>query len=199
MDPFVWGNHMELQPILFRYRARDLRAQDTAQVQAAIASHYARGRSFIARTLCELWDWRQPIGGYKEFAARDLLLRLTESGRIELPPRQRVKSNVSKKTYAQIPLYTHQGLSGTVGDFAGPVIEQTQGGHSELWDYLLHHYHYLGRPKLVGHAPQASGVHRWPGGGVPGVGERGLEDCCTGPSHRVERAAQARSSALHRQ
>jgi len=70
---------MELEPILFRYRARDLRAQDIAQVQAAIASHYPRGRSFIARTPCELWDWRQPNGCYKEFAARDLLLRLVFS------------------------------------------------------------------------------------------------------------------------
>ena len=80
MDPFVWGNHMELEPIPFRYRARDLREQDIAQVQAAIAAHYARGRSFIARSLCELRDWRQPNGGNKEFAARDLLLRLQETG-----------------------------------------------------------------------------------------------------------------------
>ena len=50
----------------------------------------------MARSLCELRDWRQPNGGNKEFAARDLLLRLEETGRIELPPRQRVKSNVSK-------------------------------------------------------------------------------------------------------
>jgi len=139
-----------LEPILFRYRARDLTAGDIAQIQTAIASHYARGRSFIARTLCERWAWRQPNGGYKEFAARDLLLRLEEAKLIELPPRQRVKSNVSKQSYAQIPLYKHQELSGMVGEHTAPVIEQAQGAHSELWDYLLHHYHYLGRPKLVG-------------------------------------------------
>ena len=139
-----------MDPILFRYRARDLRAEDIAHIQAAVASHYARGRSFIARTLCELWDWRQPNGGYKEFAARDLLLRLEEAKLIELPPRQRVKSNVSQKTYTQIPLYTHQPLSGAVGDYPAPIIEAVQAAHSELWDYLLHHYHYLGRPKLVG-------------------------------------------------
>ncbi len=141
-----------MDPILFRYRARDLRAEDIAHIQAAVASHYARGRSFIARTLCELWDWRQPNGGDKEFAARDLLLRLEEAGLIELPPRQRVKSNVSQKTYTQIPLYTHPPLSGAVGDYPAPIIEAVQAAHSELWDYLLHHYHYhyLGRPKLVG-------------------------------------------------
>src|SRR3972149_462628 len=136
MVPLTLGNHLE--PILFRYRARDLTANDIAQIQAAITSHYARGRSFIARTLCERWDWRQPNGGYKEFAARDLLLRLEEEGLIELPPRQRVKSNVSKQTYAQIPLYKHQPLSGAVGEYAAPVIEQAQGAHSELGDSLLH-------------------------------------------------------------
>jgi Domain of unknown function (DUF4338) len=75
---------------------------------------------------------------------------LEEAGLIELPPRQRVKSNVSKKTYTQIPLYTHQPLMGTVGDYPAPIVEEVQAAHSELWDYLLHHYHYLGRPKLVG-------------------------------------------------
>lgn len=139
-----------MDPILFRYRARDLTVEDIAHIHAAIVAHYARGRSFIARALCELWDWRQPNGGYKEFAARDLLLRLEEAGLIELPPRQRVKSNVSKKTYAQIPLYTQQPLSGAVGDYPAPVVEEVQAAHSELWDYLLHHYHYLGRPQLVG-------------------------------------------------
>jgi len=139
-----------VDPILFRYRARDLNAEDIAYVRAAIVSEYARGRSHIARTLCERWDWRQPNGAYKEFAARDLLLRLEEAGLIGLPPRQRVKSNVSKRTYAQIPLYSQQPLSGAVGNYPAPVIEEARGAHSELWDCLLHHYHYLGRPKLVG-------------------------------------------------
>ena len=48
------GNAVD--PLLFRYRARDLRAEDLAPMQAAIASHYARGRGFIARTLCALWE-----------------------------------------------------------------------------------------------------------------------------------------------
>jgi len=139
-----------VDPILFRYRARDLNAEDIALVRAAIASEYARGRSHIARRLCERWDWRQPNGAYKEFAARDLLLRLEEAGLIGLPPRQRVKSNVSKRTYAEIPLCSQQPLSGAVGNYPAPVIEEARGAHSELWDRLLHHYHYLGRPKLVG-------------------------------------------------
>ncbi len=37
-----------------------------------------------------------------------------------------------------------------MGDYSALVIEQARGARSDLWDYLLHHYHYLGRPNLVG-------------------------------------------------
>jgi len=139
-----------VDPILFRYRARDLTAGDIAQIQATIAAHHARGRSYIAHALCEQWQWRQANGGYKEFAARDLLLRLEEAGLVTLPPRQRVKINRAKKSYARIPAYSQKPLGGALADHAVPVIEEARGAHGDLWDYLLDQYHYLGRPRLVG-------------------------------------------------
>jgi len=81
-----------MEPILFRYRGRDLTASDIALIRATITAQYARGRSFIAQVLCERWDWRQPNGAYKGFAARDLLLRLEEAGHIVLPPLRGSKS-----------------------------------------------------------------------------------------------------------
>ena len=139
-----------MDPILFRYRARDLTAEGIAEIQATIAAHHVRGRSHIAHVLCEQWQWRQANGGYKEFAARDLLLRLEEAGLVTLPPRQRVKINRAKKSYARIPVYSQEPLSGTLADHGAPVIEEARRAHGDLWDYLLDHYHYLGRPRLVG-------------------------------------------------
>lgn len=78
-----------MEPILFRYRGRDLCAVDIALVRTTIAAHYAEGRSFIAQVLCEHWAWYQPNGAYKGFAARDLLLRLEEAGHVRLPPPER--------------------------------------------------------------------------------------------------------------
>jgi hypothetical protein len=150
---FVYGSPCFGEPCgsaPVRYRARDLNPEDIAYVRAAIASESERGRSHIAHTLCQRCDWRQPNGAYKELTARDLLLRLKEAALIELPPRQRVKRNVSKRTYAPIPLYSHPPLSGASGNSSAPVIEEAQGAHRELWGAPLHHYHYLGRPKLVG-------------------------------------------------
>lgn len=143
-----WGNRMD--SILFRYRGRDLSEGDIASIGATIAAQCERGRSHIARVLCERWEWRQPNGGYKEFAARDLLLRLEEAGLIVLPPPQRVKNNGGRKTYDQIPLYNPRPLTGRACDLPSPRIVEAREADSYLWDYLLHHYHYLGRPKLVG-------------------------------------------------
>lgn len=139
-----------MEPILFRYRGRDLCAVDIAFVRATIAAHYAGGRSFIAQVLCEHWAWRQPNGAYKGFAARDLLLRLEEAGHVTLPPRKAVKNNRAEPRFDRIPRYAESPLSGRVGDHPPPRIVEVSGPERYLWDYLVHHYHYLGRPRLVG-------------------------------------------------
>ncbi|MGH8613221.1 MAG: Druantia anti-phage system protein DruA [Gammaproteobacteria bacterium] len=137
------------EPILFRYRGRDLKAADIAIIGEAILTHYARGRTYIGVRLCERWNWRQPNGEYKAFAARDLLVRLERAGLIELPPPQRVKVN-RPKSYAQIPFFLRTSLSGTLAEHAAPVLKEVDGAEHYLWDYLLAQYHYLGRPGLVG-------------------------------------------------
>lgn len=137
-------------PILFRYRGHDLVAEDLVRIRSTIATDFSRGRSYIARRLCEQWDWRQANGGFKEYAARDLLLRLEEAGHVELPPRQRVKNNHKRPSYERAPAFTAQPLCGEVNEFPAPVLREARGEQAYLWDYLIAHHHYLGNPKLVG-------------------------------------------------
>lgn len=136
--------------ILFHYRGREIAAEDLSFILTVIVEHQAKGRSHISRVLCEHWGWRQGNGGLKEYAARDLLLRLEEAGHITLPPRLRVKNNNAARSYEQIPLYVHRALAGRIDAYAEPVLCEAKGGERYLWDYLVHHYHYLGNPKLVG-------------------------------------------------
>jgi hypothetical protein len=136
--------------IIFRYRGRELRDEDIAFIAQMIQAHYARGRSHISRVLCDHWNWRQHNGKRKEYAARDLLLRLEEAGHIALPTRQRVKNNLKAADFSQVPLFVHQALVGRVGDHPPIELRVADGPDRYLWDYLIHHYHYLGRPKLVG-------------------------------------------------
>jgi hypothetical protein len=136
--------------VVFRYRSRQLDIQDIQLIKALISKHYERGRSQISRALCEVWQWIQSNGNLKECAARDLLLRLEEQGFIELPPRLRPKNNLKKKSFKQVPLFLKEQIDGSAGEHDTPYIQITNSQNRYLWDYLVHHHHYLGLPKLVG-------------------------------------------------
>ena len=101
--------------VVFRYRSRELDIQDIQFIRKLISKHYDRGRSHISRVLCEAWQWIQPNGKLKEYAARDLLLRLEENGFIELPPRLRPKNNLKQNSFNQVPLFfkNHKPFFGT--------------------------------------------------------------------------------------
>jgi hypothetical protein len=139
-----------MEQVVFRYRARQLDRQDIRFIRALISKHFQRGRSYISRALCEAWQWVQPNGKLKEYAARDLLLRLEEQGFIELPARLRPKNNLKKKSLDQIPLFLKEPMDGSAGEHDRPFIELAHSQGNYLWDYLVHHHHYLGLPKLVG-------------------------------------------------
>lgn len=139
-----------MEQIIFRYRSRELTHHDIEQIRSTISSYYNKGRSHISRILCQKWNWVQPNGKLKEYAARDLLLRLEEKRFIDLPPRLRPKNNLKKKSFAQTPLFKKDDLYGTVNQYGDLQIQLVKTGDDYLWGYLLHHYHYLGLPKLVG-------------------------------------------------
>jgi len=139
-----------LAPVVFRYRGRELTAGDIEQIAVVVNCNYRRGRSHIAHLLCRQWNWVQTNGRFKEYAARDLLLRLEEKGFIELPPRLRPKNNSKPKSFAQRPLFVKQPLQGQVNDYADLQLRLVGPDDAYLWGYLLEHYHYLGYPRLVG-------------------------------------------------
>lgn len=139
-----------MDSIVFRYRARDLTHGDIDFIRSLITEHYVRGRSHISRVLCEAWNWFQPNGGLKEYAARDLLLRLEEKGFASLPPRLRPKNNLKRKCFDTVPDFVKQELDGTVSEFSKPTVETVSPDNRYLFDWLSHRYHYLGLPGLVG-------------------------------------------------
>jgi len=136
--------------ILFQYRSQPLGEEAISFIKEVISRHHDKGRSYIARVICEAWSWQQANGKLKEYAARDVLLRLEERGFIRLPPRLRKKNNAFVKVYDQVPLFVDEPLAGSVSDYPAPSFQHVAAGGSYRWDYLVHHYHYLGRPKLVG-------------------------------------------------
>jgi len=143
------GQENVMEPVVFRYRSRELHLNDIHRIQALVSQFYAKGRAYISRELCQAWGWVQPNGKLKEYAARDLLLRLEEKGFLELPPRLRPDNN-RPKAFLQIPLFVQTPLEGPLRQHGEPTLQLAASEEKYLWDYLVHRYHYLGHPQLVG-------------------------------------------------
>lgn len=55
-------------------------------IRKLIAQEGRLGRTHLSRRLCEIWDWRQANGLFRQIACRDLLRQLHAKRLIELPP-----------------------------------------------------------------------------------------------------------------
>src|SRR6516225_2255832 len=72
-----------MKPVTFC--GRTFRVQEV-ELMREIAQDYAGlGVTEIARTVCELLDWKRPNGGLKNHECRQLLERLAAQGMLRLP------------------------------------------------------------------------------------------------------------------
>lgn len=156
MDYFLVMDCFDEKMVDFRsisIRGRLITREGLHQIRTTIEAYWHEGRSAISRRLCQHWNWRQTNGQLKEMACRDLLLRLERMGLIVLPPRQSIK--VNRKRIAPVPQAFEQTnvipLTDRVDAYQSITIQMVRGSPKErLWDSLVHRYHYLGCPQIVG-------------------------------------------------
>jgi hypothetical protein len=107
-------------------------------------------RSRLSQELCTVWNWTNEKGQLKDMACRTMLLKLERRGYFRLPaPRSVAVGNARKPL---IPV-THDtsSLTGSLHDLLPLQFEvvQTQTA-SQLFQYMLATYHYLGFSGSVG-------------------------------------------------
>lgn len=135
--------------VLLRYRGREIRPLDLERIRTLIEAHGARGRSEVSRRLCEAWNWRQPDGGLKTQACRDLLLRLEARGLVELPARRATGRGSRRRSLAEHPLPVYPWpMDG--GDLDTLVVRPITAEERLGWRILVDRFHYLGDRPLVG-------------------------------------------------
>jgi hypothetical protein len=113
----------------------------------------AQGRSHISNRLCELWDWRQANGHFRQIACRDLLRRLEARGLVELPPRLRAARRAGYRNRTQAPdLLNCAPLQGKLREFRDELSIQIvrDSGQLDLYRGLVGTYHYLGYQQATG-------------------------------------------------
>ena len=111
----------------------------------------ALGITEIARTVCELLDWKRTNGRLKDQECRQLLERLRDQGWLTLPavrnsgPRGPRQIQLSE---ASAPQATLEGSAGEFAPLELRVVESRS--ESQLWTELIERYHYLTHRVPVG-------------------------------------------------
>ena len=134
-------------------RGRRIGPDDLDQIRGLIAQEGQGGRSHVSSQLCELWDWRQANGEFRQIVCRDLLLQLEAKGLIELPARL---TGVRRPGYSNrigIPRQIDRTpLDGWIGEIGHQItLERVQGRQQlQLFKDLIGTYHYLGYRQATG-------------------------------------------------
>ncbi len=99
----------------------------------------------IARTVCELLDWKRPTGHLKNHECRQLLERLAAEGRLHLPVLREVGPRGTRRI-ARTPASAPQPeITGSAGDFEPLILTLVEAGthDSMVWNELVDRHHYL--------------------------------------------------------
>lgn len=122
-----------------------------SQIQDLIQNNPDWSRYRLSRQLCVQWDWRTPVGQYKDMAARSLLLKLEKRGMVQLPPCRCVSPNRHRLAMSFEQRWDDQPIEGSLTQL-GPIrIEEVSQVQSRQQIHsALAAFHYLGYRTSVG-------------------------------------------------
>lgn len=125
---------------------RQIGPSEIALIKRLIKRDGHRGRTYISKELCKIWNWRLPNGQLRDIACRDLLRRLERRGFIQLPPRLRTTRQPGYKNKTALPNdFRETPVSQLLGSFTNIEITMVRGsGEEKLFNALIGSYHYLG-------------------------------------------------------
>ncbi len=123
------------------------------ELMRQISQDYAGlGITEIARTLCELLEWKRPSGGLKNHECRLLLEQLRDEGLLGLPPVRALGPRGPRKVALTEASQPGPEVTGAAaGCEPLRLIPVAAGGeNSTLWRQYVERHHYLGYRAPVG-------------------------------------------------
>ena len=139
---------------LWRYRGREIWAEDIALIQRLVAENSRWSRRRLSAEVCRAWNWVQPNGALRDMVCRSLLLQLHRAGLIELPAKRfSPPNNVVARAEPEplLPLWAATPRGRTLRDLEPLEIRQVRRTEEErLFGQLMQAYHYLRYTQPVG-------------------------------------------------
>jgi hypothetical protein len=134
-------------------RRRRIREEDLLLIRGLISAEGHRGRSYVSKRLCEIWDWRQANGRFRQIACRDLLRQLDRKGLVKLPPLLHGARRVGyKNIVTPVDLLDRVALAGSLAPMRSELqVSLVQSPEQARWfKGLVGTYHYLGYQQAQG-------------------------------------------------
>ena len=94
----------EHEPEVRIVQGRRLSGEDLAVIVRLIEGHPQAHRRRLSQMLCELWEWKNQRGQYKDRAARTLMRKLAAEGLITLPPPRRPATHARRGETSPLPV-----------------------------------------------------------------------------------------------
>jgi hypothetical protein len=137
--------------IITKYQGKTVSSTDLAVIKELLSNNPHASRRQLSKMLCELWDWRQANGHFKDMVCRGLMLQLHRSGYITLPPVKRRPNNPLANRQKKAKLAIDTTPVTRIADGETIKIHQVRRTPLEkLHDSLIEHYHYLGYVYPIG-------------------------------------------------
>jgi len=136
-------------PVVFC--GRRFAAAEIELVREVVSDFASLSLTEIARTICELLEWKRPNGRLKNHECRLLLEKLSTEGVFSLPT-LRPSGPRGPRAVTYTPNgEEHEPLTGSVSQFTPLSLTVVRSGpESALWNELVERYHYLGYRVPVG-------------------------------------------------
>ena len=120
--------------------------RDEVELMRQIAAEFsALGVTEMARTVCELLQWKRPSGRLKNHECRQLLERLAAEGVLRLPDLRKRGGKGPRRPDASRPCSEPPPMACAVSECAPlELILVESPAESRLWREQIERYHYLG-------------------------------------------------------
>ena len=132
------------------FGGRDFSTAELDLIREVVSGFGRLGITEIARTACELLEWKRPNGGLKNLECRRLMEQLAEQGQLRLPgrlgPGAPGPRRVARTARGESPVE----IQGSAGEWEPLRLEVVRGGRADrsgnhaLFKELLDRHHYLG-------------------------------------------------------
>jgi Domain of unknown function (DUF4338) len=130
---------------------------ELALMRQIAAEFSALGVTEIARTVCELLEWKRPSGGLKNHECRQLLERLAAEGALVLPDVRKLGGRGPRRADISRPCLQPEPVECAARDCEPLELMRVEGKtESRLWREQMERYHYLGC-----HVPFGANLRYW--------------------------------------